>query len=56
MDDDSSRMWPVGTVRVTCGFPAGNPMPILCSFVITDRAPRGAAGYVRAFFRRDELR
>ncbi|VVE80713.1 hypothetical protein PSP31121_02872 [Pandoraea sputorum] len=58
MEDGSSRMWPVGTVPLTYGFPTGDPMPEPHTriFAFTDRALRGAAGYVRAFFRRDDLR
>lgn len=49
MEDGSSRMWPVGTMPLTYGFPAGDPMPKPHIFAFTDRALRGAAGCVRAF-------
>ncbi|VVE18551.1 hypothetical protein PAQ31011_03028 [Pandoraea aquatica] len=56
MEDGSSRMWPVGTVPLTYGFPAGDPMPDLSIFAFTDRVLRGAAGCVRAFFPESDLR
>lgn len=52
MEDGSSRMRPVGPARVAHGLPAGDPQ----YFTFTDRAPRGAAGCVRALFRRPDLR
>ena len=52
MEDGSPRMWPVGTAPMACDTPTGDPEPDPRIFVITDRAPRGAAGSVRADFRR----
>lgn len=56
MEDGSSRMRPVGTARLSHGLPAGAPMPNPRIFVTTDRAQRGAAGGVCAFFRRHDIR
>ncbi|VVE68971.1 hypothetical protein PAN31117_03176 [Pandoraea anapnoica] len=38
MEDESSRMWPVGTMPLTYGFPAGDPMPDPRSFLLSPTA------------------